>query len=289
MKLLLSKSIILLGVFALIMGTLTTFGIIPSYADNLEVIGNEVGLELKPTGKQLFNLTNMNPGDTNEAKVTIKNTNECKFELFLKTERMTPIPEGSDLFKQMILTIYYGESIVYNGPMEGFAKQYISLGMINTGNQEVLRAVVHLPGLETGNEFQGQHVEVKWIFMAEQRCDPGQPVDPEVPGIPIQPSEPNTPETPQEANTPLTLETITNTVLSDNIVVGENPIVDEVKLEEIDEEEIVDELIPEANIIPTFTPPTRASLPRTGAGSGLMYYLVGTILLGVGIKMRKKE
>ena len=60
MKRLLSKSMIFLGVFALIMGMMTTLGINPSYADNLEVIGNDIGLQVKPSGRQLFNLTNLN-------------------------------------------------------------------------------------------------------------------------------------------------------------------------------------------------------------------------------------
>lgn len=60
MKQNLSKLIIYLGIFALLLGTITTFARTPSHAANLQVIGNELGLEVTPTDTKLFDLTNMN-------------------------------------------------------------------------------------------------------------------------------------------------------------------------------------------------------------------------------------
>ena len=185
MKKYISKILIYLGIISLLIGTITTFAS-PSYAENLEVIGNEIGLEVSPNGKKLFNLTNMNPGDTNEAEVKIKNVLDCKFELFIRTERITPQPGESeaDLFKQMILTIYYDNNIIYNGSMANFAQENISLGLVNPGENKELKAIVHLPGAETGNEFQGKFVQVNWIFTAEERCEPGNPEEPNEPNQP---------------------------------------------------------------------------------------------------------
>ncbi len=281
MKRLFSKLMIFLGVFALIMGTITTFGINLSYAANLEVIGNDIGLEVQPSGRKLFNLTNMNPGDTNEAVVNINNTNECKFELFIRTERMTqkPAENEADLFKQMVLTIYYAEEMIYYGSMEDFAQSNISLGFLEPGDAQELRAIVHLPGPETGNEFQGKSVLVKWIFMAEQRCEPDNPGEP---GNPDNPEEPLEPDYPEES---VKFEDYS---IVEQIAQEELPVT----LESLDEDEIIEIIdeIPEATISPVMDePPTRSSLPRTGVASGIIYYVLGSILLGIGIRTNKKD
>ncbi|MDY0235903.1 MAG: hypothetical protein RBR71_07720 [Gudongella sp.] len=281
MKRFLSKSMIFLGVFALIMGAMTTFGINPSYADNLEVIGNDIGLEVSPSGVKLFNLTNMNPGDTNEAKVTLKNTLEFKFELFMRTERISPEPaEGdADLFKQMILTINYDGQVIYSGSMADFAQSNISLGFLNPGDNKELMAIVHLPGAETGNEFQGKSVEVRWVFIAEQRPD-NPPDDPDDPYDPDDPDNPDDSDESEERNDrdkrdePQEQEEV------------EIPLVDEVI-------EYIDEVIPESNeIIEEVKEVSLLNipiLPKTGPVPAGIYYLVGSMLLGLGIRMKNRK
>ncbi len=54
------------------MGTIGTFGMNVSYAEDLELIGKELGLVVEPSSTKLFDLSNLNPGDTKEAKITIK-------------------------------------------------------------------------------------------------------------------------------------------------------------------------------------------------------------------------
>lgn len=271
MKLLLSKSMTFIGVFLLLMGAMTTLGINPSYADNLEVIGNEIGLEVNPSNTKLFNLTNMNPGDTREAKMDIKNILDCKFELFLQTERISQIPleDEADLFKQMILTIYYSGELIYSGSMEVFAKENISLGYLYPGNEKELKAIVHLPGPETGNEFQGKSAQVKWIFMAEQRCD-----KPDKPDVPEEPKEPNKPEQSDKPDKPSIPNDIDNPQ-----DLGNPKNSDEI----IDVVEIIEEVIPEE--VPIAYP----SLPKTGLIPSTMYYIIGGILLSIGLKGRNKD
>ena len=251
MKTILSKVMILLSVFTLVMGVMTSFGINPSYADNLRVIGNNIGLVVDPSGTSLFNLTNMNPGDVNEAKVEISNKLEYKFALYMRTERVSLEPEAgeADLFNQLVLTINYDGDEIYKGPMADFARSNFPLGTLKPGDDKELNVVVYLPGPETGNEFQGKFVEVRWIFIAEQRPnDPPEDID-----------EPDRPEkeketTAKEEDIPLTSPEI-------------------VQPEVIAAEEEIPLMIP--------------ILPRTGLIPAGIYYALSIVLLGFWISIKR--
>jgi LPXTG-motif cell wall-anchored protein len=280
MKNFFSKSMMFLGALSLILGAFTAFGSNPSYADDLEVIGNELGLEVTSENTRLFDLTNLNPGDTHEAKIDIKNNYTDPFEVFMKTERTShqPEPGEADLFEQLELTIYLDNVQIYTGPMKDYAKSNISLGDLNQNAEKELRAVVHLPGPETGNEFQGKSVEVKWIFIAQ--ADPDEP-----PGgggggstVIITPIEPEEPE-----------EEIKEEVPED---IPDEPEDSEVEIQEIDEEipedkpekpgeleEEIEEEIPEAQPI----------MPKTGEIPATIYYALGSMLVGLGLGFRKKD
>ncbi len=187
----LQKTTIILGVLLLVLGNIISYGMNISYAEDLELVGKEIGLEVIPTSSRLFDFTNLNPGDTFEAKVTIKNKYVLPFELFLRTQRLGSAPkeDEADLFKQLMLTVYLGDKQIYSGSMMEFAAAEISLGTIDKKESRELRAIVHLPGPETGNEFQKKNVDVKWIFTAQAN----QP-DPEDPK-PEDPKEPTLPKT----------------------------------------------------------------------------------------------
>lgn len=175
MKKIFSKAMIFMGSLSLIMGTFTAFAGKPSYANvnDLQVIGSELGLELKleakPNDTKLFDLENLYPGATRQAKMDIKNRYTAPFQLSMRVERTSPEPIGkeADLFKQLNLTVYLDDAIIHEGAMIDFAPSNISLGNFNKNAEKELRAVVHLPGPETGNEFQGKTIDVKWIFTAE--------------------------------------------------------------------------------------------------------------------------
>ncbi|MFY9176412.1 MAG: LPXTG cell wall anchor domain-containing protein [Caldicoprobacterales bacterium] len=169
MKGVLPKTILLLGMISLILGNIVSYGKSISHAEDLVLVGKETGLEIIPESARLFDLTNLNPGDTYEANLIIENKHIAPFELFMRTEQMSEVPrEGeADLFKQLLLTVYLGDSQVYSGNMIDFATTNISLGSFSRNDTKTFRAVVHLPGLETGNEFQGKTLDVKWIFIAQ--------------------------------------------------------------------------------------------------------------------------
>ena len=180
MKRTFSRIMMFLGALSLIMGTMTAFGTDIVYGQDLQLIGKEIGLEITPIGAKLFDLSNLNPGDTKEAKVDIKNSYTLPFQLFMRTERMSEPPgEGQeDLFEQLVLTVYLDGVQIYTGPMKDYATTNIPLGNFNPSAEKELKAVVHLPGPGTGNEYQGTSVDVKWIFIATAE-EPEEPEEPE--------------------------------------------------------------------------------------------------------------
>ncbi|NLJ41150.1 MAG: LPXTG cell wall anchor domain-containing protein [Clostridiales bacterium] len=141
----------------------------PSHAADLELIGNKDGLEILPVDEKLFDLGNMKPGDTANAKIDIENKYSDPIELYMRTERVSQKYEEGDLFGQLLLVVQLGNKEIYSGPMSGFASTNISLGIFDPKDMAALKAGILLPGRETGNEFQDKDLVVKWIFTAQAR------------------------------------------------------------------------------------------------------------------------
>lgn len=162
------RLLLALGILALIIGILPP-GKNISYASDLELIGTDLGLVIEPKSTKLFDLTNMIPGDSREAKLTIRNQYEEAFQLFMSTERVSELPEEGDvdLLEQLEATVYLDRAEIYKGSLKGFASDRIDLGKFQTGDKKELKTLLHLPGPETGNEFQGKSAEVKWKFIAQ--------------------------------------------------------------------------------------------------------------------------
>ncbi|MDV3428109.1 MAG: LPXTG cell wall anchor domain-containing protein [Bacillota bacterium] len=153
----------------------------PVYADDLEIVGKDIGLEVIPKDKNLFQVMNLNPGDYLSSKLTIKNNYDDTFELFMKAERQNEEPsEGEpDLYKQLLMTVTLRGKEIFKGSMIDFAKgNDISLGKFEPGDIEEMAVNVSLPGKETGNEFQGKKLDTKWVFTAisETTDIPDEPV-----------------------------------------------------------------------------------------------------------------
>ena len=144
-----------------------------AYASSLELVGSDLGLKVTPEDTELFNITNMNPGQTVSSKITITNTYKAPFELFLRTERTSavPLPGEPDLFKQIKLTVTFRGKVISNRSMFDFASTEggLSLGIFEPGEVQELTATAYLPGAETGNEFQGLKLDTKWIFTATNK------------------------------------------------------------------------------------------------------------------------
>lgn len=306
MKKKLSKIMIFIGIFSLIIGTFNILAMTEAYAINLQIIGDQDGLEVIPSGTRLFDLGNLNPGDTKEEKIDIKNNYTSPFKVYMRTERRSPQPQigEADLFKQLILTVYLDNVQIYSGSMKDYAPSNISLGDFNPNTGKELRAVVHLPGRETGNEFQGKSLTVNWYFIA-QLDDSEEPETPGTPTTPITPTTPTTPTTPIRPGqtVPSTEEAVEEMEEIDQEIPEGAPQVTEPKDEP--EMEIIEEETPlsvpespqevktpdtEYEEIEVDIPQAQAKMPKTGQVPALIYYGFGTAFIGLGIKIgRKKE
>jgi len=77
------------------------------------------------------------------------------------------VDQETGLLEIMELTVLYRGKVLYQGPVIGFAGEAIYLGRFRPGESGELEVAVHLPGPETGNEYQGKSASVKWIFTAQ--------------------------------------------------------------------------------------------------------------------------
>ncbi len=152
---------------------------LPALAAGIEVIGAEEGLVLTPAGGSLFDLENMNPGDTRAATVNLRNDYSRWYHLWIRAGEITA--DEPSLFEVMELRVNYGDKLLYQGPVEGFAAEAIYLGRFEPGESGELLVTVHLPGPETGNEYQGKSASVQWIFSAQASEEVI--VEPEEPGL----------------------------------------------------------------------------------------------------------
>lgn len=162
-------------------------------AAGIEIIGEEAGLVLVPSGGSLFALDNMNPGDTRETAITLRNNYSTWYHLWIQTEEIAA--DDPSLFEVMELTVNYRGEVLYQGPVDGFAGELLYLGRLQPGDSEEMLVAVHLPGPETGNEYQGKSASAKWVFTAQASeevvVEPEDPelepddtgVDPEKPGL----------------------------------------------------------------------------------------------------------
>lgn len=169
MKRLFSKIILFLCIFSLMIGVLTGFKKNLIYAADLDLVGNELGLVIKSDSDRILDVSNLNPGDTQEAKLNIKNEYSSPFRLFIRSERSSQIAEKgeSDLLEQIETKVYIDDEEVYSGSMMDFTVSNIDLGKFDPDSNSEFKTIIHLSGPEMGNEFQGESVDLKWIFIAE--------------------------------------------------------------------------------------------------------------------------
>ena len=198
----------------------------------------------------------------------------------------SPLPEEADLFEQMILTVRLRGVIVYSGPMKDFATSNIFLGVFNPNDIEELTATMNLPGPETGNEYQGKGVDVKWIFTATSEGAPNPPNPPNPPGPPGPPTPSDQPDTdtPDTPDTPREVQ-----ILEEEIPIGVPEIPEDV---EIIEEEIplgVPEIPREVEIMEEETPLGIPKLPKTGELSPMTFYGAGMLFILMGLQLGLKK
>jgi LPXTG-motif cell wall-anchored protein len=149
---------------------LVSLSSISVFADDLKVVGNDLGLVVTPGDTNLFDESNLSPGDCKEATITIENNYTSPFELYLKVNREQESLIGEpDLLEEIMATISYKDDVFYQGPMSAFAlaPDGVGLGNFNPGDSREIKIEVCLPGPETGNEFMGLSASNQWIFTAQ--------------------------------------------------------------------------------------------------------------------------
>ena len=123
----------------------------------------------------LFELENMNPGDSTTKTVTVVKTGTQSANLYMTWDWISGTPargqEGS-LFEQLHLVISFEGQVLYSGPMSGAPQagepsalsDALFIIFMEHGDEIELDFTVSLPGPETGNEFQGASLVTKIVF-----------------------------------------------------------------------------------------------------------------------------
>ena len=139
----------------------------------------------------LFDLGNLNPGDSYTRTVKVTKTGSACANLYLTWDyiRGTPVlGKPGSLFEQLDLLIWEtdrnGNRLrkVYEGKMSG-APQYFEarwIAFMQYGDVVYLEITVSLPGPETGNEFQGSHLLTKLVFYTACCDEPDKPDRPAI-------------------------------------------------------------------------------------------------------------
>jgi hypothetical protein len=132
--------------------------------------------EVDPTD-YLFQLGNMNPGDTYQGTVTVTKTGPSRGDIYfswLYVSGNPPYPGENNLFEQLWLVIKQGDLVLYEGPMVGGStpdeplaiEDFEYLISMNQGDVVLLDFFVTLPGSTTGNLYQGAELETELIFVS---------------------------------------------------------------------------------------------------------------------------
>jgi len=132
----------------------------------------------------LFQLGNMNPGDSNQGTVTITKTGPSPGDIyfsFIHIDSRPPYPDDEyNLFDKLLLIIKQGDQVLYEGPMVGGAspgdplliEDFKYLISMVQGDVVLIDFHIILPGPTTGNEYQGAYLETELIFVSVCSGDP---------------------------------------------------------------------------------------------------------------------
>ena len=129
----------------------------------------------------LFELENMNPGDSTTKTVTVTKTGSSAAQLYFAWEYMEGDPELGEegsLFDQLNMVITSDGTELFSGKMSDWKydrenpsindtinlTEKLGMTAIRQGEEITLLFEVHLPGPETGNEFQGSTVTARLVF-----------------------------------------------------------------------------------------------------------------------------
>ncbi len=134
-----------------------------TFASELEIIGDDLGIMVIPANTPLFTEQNMAPGDTSSATVTVINEGRHDFSFTLSAEK----ENGDDSIYNVLWIDVTGRNLTeyYSGPLKDLAN--IDITRLAGGEDEELTLTVKFDQ-SSGNLLQGALASVKFIFAAEQ-------------------------------------------------------------------------------------------------------------------------
>lgn len=232
---------------------------------------NESAIKTSPD-KELFNLTNMKPGDSYTKILTIQNRSEKQFKYY---SQVTFKAGSEKLFNALNLSVSDSLGELYKGNLKdfhGFEPRYL-----RSFSQEDLMFNIEFPS-ELGNEYQGLSTEIEFVFtkndIIDPTPDPEDPKNPDSPGNPDTPENPDNPGNPDNPSNPENPEQPTNPGAP-----GNPPTNDSIKpprpIDKVD--------------IPA-KPVQGQILPSTATNYfNLIFLGISLILIGVGFKFYKRS
>ncbi len=117
-------------------------------------------------GKIFLENLDMNPGDSVENTLVIKNNYDFAYSLYMSAKRITD-EEEYDLLKVIDLEIVFGDEVIYKGPIiNENNEEKVLLGVFEANSSKTLKAVATLSS-DIGNEYRNKYVSVHWLFTAE--------------------------------------------------------------------------------------------------------------------------
>ena len=197
---------------------------------------NDAGLEFRDAPSQLVDLTDMAPGDTRTATVSVENKVDFAFAMSVSIYNLTEPGSGADPAEKFIITAYrdgarvarFGtaqpdmgamgqEAIERYYPLDDphmpveIRGEYHSEPFVHIYNERFepgtvteLTFEIHLLGPESGNEYQGKSAQLRWVFEAvADEVPPGGTTErPTTPTTPTEPTSPATPTNPIDPTDP---------------------------------------------------------------------------------------
>lgn len=150
-----------------------------AYANNIIITGDaSETLKITSENRMLFDLTGLYPGDTSASSCTISNTNMANegFEVFMYATNTTDAEY--DLGQVTKLTVFDGETTIYNGMLIGLeaaggSEAPISLGRVARGTSKNVDFVIEIDGEKADNNYQGQPSNFVVTFLANEYGVPG--------------------------------------------------------------------------------------------------------------------
>ena len=140
-------------------------------------VSDKISIEF--SNKCFFEADIMNPGDTWESIISLKN-NSTDTNIQVSLVEIYSLLKDTKLFDALDLKIYLGEDLAYSGDYSKTPTPVFNWIDVPAGSSVDLKVITYFPG-ECGNEYQSTPFKADWVFearMAEKPVDEGTPTKP---------------------------------------------------------------------------------------------------------------